>query len=180
MYIFLRTFSVLILILIVLFVLPGFFGSAQTQFTITEQIGSPVTVVWQTMTNKDKVPEWNRDISRLEISDEMGYKAGAELVTYFRASPQEIYGKNKLIKIIPEQQMVLRTVSDGKKSLLRQSEKDYRLKSLRDGSTEISLTVSYEPSGFMARAMDRLYLRSQLIDDYTTQLFELRKYIEKL
>ena len=180
MIIFLRVLAVLVLVIVVLFVLAGVTGPSKSQFTITEQVNSPVTVVWQAMTNPDKIAEWNSDLSRVEMTGDGNLSVGTEYISYFRADRNQVFSREKVTKFNADQQITLAAVTGTKKSLLTNFEKDYRFKSLLDGSTEIAVTISYRPAGYFARAVDKIYLLGRMNMRYNRQLLSLKRFIEKL
>lgn len=172
--------AVLILVLLLVFVSLGVSGASKSRFTVTQQVNSPVTVVWQALTNPDKIAQWNADLARVEVPENIDLKVGTEYVSYLNADKDRVFSREKVTKIDPDQQLTLQTVTGTKKSLLNNFEKEYRFKSLLDGSTEIAVTISYQPAGYFARAMDRIYIQGRMSERYSRQLLNLKRFIEKL
>ena len=170
----------MILVILLLFVVSGIAGPGKNQFTVTQQVNSPVTVVWQAMINPDKIAVWNDDLSRVELSGEGQLSAGTEFISYIKADKDQVLSREKVLKIQTDQQFTLQAVPGTKKSLLGGLEKDYRFKSLLDGSTEIAVTISCQPAGYLARAVNRFYIQDKMAERYSRQLLSLKKYIEKL
>jgi len=162
------------------FVSLGVSGASKSRFTVTQQVNSPVTVVWQALTNPDKIAQWNADLARVEVPENIDLKVGTEYVSYLNADKDRVFSREKVTKIDPDQQLTLQTVTGTKKSLLNNFEKEYRFKSLLDGSTEIAVTISYHPAGYFARAMDRIYIQGRMSERYSRQLLNLKRFIEKL
>ena len=180
MYGFIRIFAVIIIVLVFLFTAIGFMAPAETSFSISEQIGSPVTVVWRTLINDVKTPEWNAQVARINILGGSGYRDGAELNVFLRDAGKEVLTRAKIVSFVPEKKLVFLELPVSKKPLLRKQKRAYELKSLLDGSTELSVSISYETAGFITRVLDRLYLRGLLMNTHRMELRQLKRHIENL
>jgi len=155
-------------------------ASDETSFTVSEQIGSPVTVVWRTLINQDKTPEWNNQISRIKIVNGKRYQKGTELIVFLQDGSQEVETRVEIISIVPEKKLVFLDIPGKKEPLLRSHQRAYQLKSLLDGSTELSVSISYKAAGFITRVFDRIYLRGFLMNAERSELLKLKRYIENL
>jgi uncharacterized protein YndB with AHSA1/START domain len=175
-----RIIAVVIVLIVILFAVIGFTASDETEFIVSEQIGSPVTVVWRTLISSEKTPEWNRQISRVRNLTEKKYQNGTELVIYLRDADQEIEHRVKIVSFVPEKKLVFLDIPQKNKPLLRNFQREYQLKSLLDGSTELSVTIKYNAASFITRIFDRLYLRGSIMNMQRRELLELKRYIENL
>jgi len=177
-YTFFRFAAVFILIFFLLLCLLGLFGPGETSFSIGEQIGSPATVVWRTLINADKTAEWDNEISRIVISGGKRYGKNVELSFYLSGNRNEIAKKEKISGFDPEKGITFEEVPYQKKLLLKNHKRSYQLKSLLDGSTEIQVFVSYSAGSFITRALDRIYLKSHIMNKHRAHLRNLKRYIE--
>ena len=171
-------FSFIIILLLLIFV--GLFTSGETQISLNEIIEGPPTVVWQTLIDVERTPEWDPGVAKIRIANEANLKKGAEIDFYAGIALDEIVYKERIVTFVPDKHIVFRDVNYKNKPLQKNYIRDYSLKSLLDGSTELSVTVHYTSGSLITRILDRIYLRGQTMSRYRSQLSGLKKYIENL
>ncbi len=180
MYTFLRIIGYSIIILLVLFSSIGFFASPETTFTINEIIESPSKIVWRTLIDIERVPEWDTAVAKIRISNGGVLNKNSEIDYYSGGEIDEIIYREKIIAFVPDKRIVYRDINHLKIPLQQNFIRDYTLKNLLDGSTELSVTVHYTCGSFVTRILDRLYLRGHTMTRHRRQISGLKSYIENL
>ena len=180
MYTLLRIIGFTFIVLLLLLGLIGFFTSPEIQFSISEIIESPPTVVWQTLINVDRVPEWDPGVAMIRISNAKSLKKDAEIDYYSGGDIDEIIYKERIITFVPDKRIVFRDINHKKIPLQKNFIRDYTLKALLDGSTELSVTVHYTCASYITRILDRIHLRGHTMAKQRRQLYGLKSYIENL
>lgn len=178
MYNFFRIVGFSFITILLLLIIVGLFTSAETQFTLNEIIESPPTVVWRTLIDVERTPDWDPGVEKIRIASGANLKKGAEIDFYAGNALEEIIYKERIVTFVPDRHIVFRDVNYKKKPLQKNYIRDYSLKSLLDGSTELSVTVHYTSGSLITRILDRIYLHGHTMSRYRGQLSGLKKYIE--
>jgi uncharacterized protein YndB with AHSA1/START domain len=163
-----------------LLVISGLVTSGETQFTLTEIIESPATVVWRTLIDLERIPEWDASVAKVQLANASVLKKGSEIDYYGGYNRQEIIYKERIVTFVPDKKIIFRDVNYRKIPLQSNYIRDYSLKSLLDGSTELSITVHYTCGSLITRIMERIYLRGHTMSKHRKQLNSLKRYIENL
>ena len=180
MYTLLRIIGFTFIVLLLLLGLVGLFSSPETQFSISEIIESPPTVVWGTLINVDRISEWDPGVVMLRISNAQSLKKDAEINYYSGGDIEEVVYKERITSFVPDKRIVFRDIKHKKIPLQKNFIREYTLKSLLDGSTELSVTVHYTCGSYITRILDRIYLRGHTMAKHRRQLHGLKSYIENL
>lgn len=180
MYTFFRVIGYTFIILLILFGIIGLFASPESQFSLNEIIESPATIVWRTMIDVDRISEWDPTGVSIRISNSSSLRKDSEIDYYANNISMEIIYKERVTGYIPDRRITYRDIIHRKIPLQQNFIRDYTLKSLLDGSTELSITVHYTCGSFITRILDRIYLRGYTMTKYRNQLNSLRNYIENL
>jgi hypothetical protein len=64
--------------------------------------------------------------------------------------------------------------------VLKEYQTEYTLKRLLDGTTEISVTISYRTVGFITKIYNQIYLRGKIGSSAERNLARLKDSIEKM
>jgi uncharacterized membrane protein len=176
---FFRILGFVLIVIILLLVGVGLFSSPETRFTLNENIESPVTVVWRTLLDTDHIPGWISNSTKVEVTHMSQLKLNAEITYFVPAANNEVIYKERLVNFIPDKRITFRDIHAGKIPLQKNYIRDYQLKSLLDGSTEINATIQYTCNGIIPRILDRLYLRAANMATFREQLKYIKRHIEK-
>ena len=68
MYNFFRIVGFSFITILLLLIIVGLFTSAETQFTLNEIIESPPTVVWRTLIDVERTPDWDPGVEKIKIA----------------------------------------------------------------------------------------------------------------
>ena len=174
----LRTLAIILIGFILLCFVIGFTNEPQTEFHYTQVVNSPSTIVWQTLTNPRHMSEWMQEV-RVVTGPSQPHKA-ALYRFYFQDYDTHAFHEEKVDIYNPENRISFLRVENRNKPLLSSYLKLYELKPLRDGTTEITIKLSYRSNSFLTIVYDRLYLRERIKNQVKLDLENLRKKLEKV
>ena len=174
-------------ILAVIFILIGLFVTiigittpADTGFSHTEVILSPVPVVWQVLTDPDRMPRWQPDLIRVAAEPGGPPREGTILKVFSRSYDPGLYHQDKIIRLVPEKNLTLMRIRSEQNTVLRDFSRVYELKRLLDGTTEVTCRVFYRCPGFLSRVYNRLYQQRLLENRNRESIRRLKALIEKV
>jgi len=166
--------------MIVFLIFVGLTAEPETQISCTEIINSPVTIVWQILTDPDRMPEWYDQAFRVELDGKNPMEKNAVLILYYSRSRESNFNKVKVENFDAEKQLSLKKSDAGSTYLLKDYKQDFKLKSLLDGTTEITCHLSYQPATFFTRIFNKLFLQKKLDNQCSAMLHKLKLVIEKV
>jgi hypothetical protein len=171
-----RTVAICFLIFILFISLIGIFSTPETTITFASVIESPRAIVWQYLTNTDRIVQWRKDIRNLDILNmkEMGNGALLKFVQ------NKIEYHEQVIEWLPEKKVILQRIDDLNYPLLHNVLTSIEIKGLIDGSTEINIVIKYNVRTFFSKIYNKIYLRNYFIEQYENQLLVLKKVLEKV
>jgi len=156
----------------------GFFYSGTTTISSSSQIESPKTVVWRTLINPHKIPKWDTDIQHVKVEGRNLIRDGAIIFYYLNTPFAEVGLKEKVVYFNPEIKLSLLDILNKRSMLQNKFIKEFILKTLLDGSTEITLLTSYQSASFFVKIFDRIYLRRHIDYKSTKKLKYFKRLIE--
>ena len=110
-----KLFAILCVAFILFLSLIGFLSRPEENLTFTVLIESPSTVVWQYLTDPDKILQWRKDMDKLEILYRQEIKDGAVLRFYH----ENLECQEKIIEWVPENKMMLQRIGKTSYPLLK-------------------------------------------------------------
>jgi uncharacterized membrane protein len=176
----LRILAILIFMILVFLIFIGLVAEPETQISCTEIINSPVTIVWQILTNPDQMPDWYDHAYRVELEGKNSIEKDAVLNLYFSRSRDSNFNKIKVENFVIEKHLSLKKIGEGSTNLLKDYKQDFKLKSLLDGTTEVTCQISYRPATFFTRIFNKLLLQKELDNQCSDMLSKLKLVIEKV
>ena len=91
-----------------------------------------------------------------------------------------IYHEAEITKVEDDKSLTFARIGKHANPLLKEYQTSYNLKRLLDGTTEISVTISYSTVGFITKIFNQIYLRGRLGSRSERNLAMLRDSIEKM
>jgi carbon monoxide dehydrogenase subunit G len=180
MYNILKLLAILFLLTLIFLVIIGLTAKPESSVNCTEIIRSPATVVWQILTDPDKMPQWYGGIEKVELEKRQSIEKNVDLRLFDPKLGNGIYYRVRIEDFVLEKQISLIRIGSGSNKLLQDYKQDFQLKSLLDGTTEISYKISYRSATFLTRIFNKLYLRKELQNQGIERLHKLKQVIEKV
>jgi hypothetical protein len=156
----------------------GLLVRPHTYITRTLIIESPVNVVWRQLLNYHDYQVWQQDIKKAVLNSGGELSEGASIRFYHKAYENEISHEERIVTLENDNKLSFLREGLNENPLLKDFKTTYLLKRLLDGTTEISVSVSYQTEGFVTRIYNQLFLRSAYADICDKNLAALRKLIE--
>lgn len=137
-------------------------------------------VVWQILTDPDQMPQWYGEVERVELEKRQPVDKDVVLRLYDPKLGNGKYYEVKVTEFIPEKHISLLKIGLGSNKLLRDYKQDFQLKTLLDGTTEITHKISYHSATFFTCIFSKLYLQKELKNRGIERLRRLKQVIEKV
>lgn len=151
-----------------------------TYFTKTQIIKSPISVVWRKLIDVENYPSWQLSVRKVVFTDGLVVKEGDILHFYMTDYDSTIYHEAKITKIEDDKSFTYKRIGKHVSPLLKEYQTSYSLKRLLDGTTEISVTVSYQSIGFITKIYNQIFLRGNLGSHTERNLAMLKSSIENM
>jgi uncharacterized membrane protein len=174
----LKFFSILLLASLILTVILGLFVRPNTYITRAVVIESPVNVVWRHLLDYNNYKIWQKGIKKVVLNNGDALWEGAALRFYSVDYESEIAHEERVVKLENDNQISFIREGQNENDLLKDFQTTYLVKRLLDGTTELSVRISYHTTSFVTRIYNQLYLRSSYTEDCEKNLAALRKLIE--
>jgi uncharacterized membrane protein len=155
-------------------------STSETQISYTKVIKSPNAIVWRTLLNLEKMPQWNGDLNKSELEKGDLLKVGAVIKSYLNAKDDNLYYREEIIELISEKNLALLRIMDSQSNHLTKHRLDFQLKPLLDGSTEVTLLLSYRVNSVIMKIYNAFYLKRVLESKVTNRLDRFKQIIENV
>jgi uncharacterized membrane protein len=177
---FIKIFSIIIMATILILVIVGILAPRNTYFTRTQIIKGPISVVWRNLTDVENYPTWQLAVRNVVLKDGRKLREGSILQFYMADYDPGIYHETEITKFEEGKLFTYIRTGTHVNPLLKEYQVSYSLKRLLDGTTEISVTISYHTYGFFTKIYNQLFLHSKLGSQAERNLGRLKSSIEKL
>jgi uncharacterized protein YndB with AHSA1/START domain len=161
-------------------VIVGILAPKDTHFTKTQIIKGPISVVWRQLTDVENYPVWQLSVRRVVLKDGLTPGEGNIIQFYMTDYDSTIYHEAEITKVEDDKSFTFARTRSTISPLLKEYQTSYSLKRLLDGTTEISVTTSYNTVGFITKIYNQIYLRGKLGSRAERNLTMLRNSIEKM
>ncbi len=175
-----RIFSVVIIASILILVVIGILAPKNTYFTKTQIIKSPISVVWRKIIDIENYPTWQSSVKMVVLKNGSYLSEGKILRFYMADYDTAIFHEAEITKYEDDKTFTYARTGANKSPLLKEYQTSYSLKRLLDGTTEISVTVSYRTIGFITKIYNQIFLRGKLGAHSERNLALLKDSIEKM
>jgi uncharacterized protein YndB with AHSA1/START domain len=176
----LNIFAFFLILVAVIFIIIALISASEHQISYTRVIKSPNPIVWRTLLNIDKIPQWNSDLIKVELEKGTFLEVGTIMKCYLDAKDDNLYYREEVTQVIDEKKLSLQMIMDNQSNHLSEHTLDFQLKPLLDGSTEITLLLSYKINSIITKIYNVLYLNRALEHKIITRLNSLKKIIENV
>jgi uncharacterized membrane protein len=177
---FFKIFSIVIIATIFILVVIGILAPKSTYFTKTQIIKSPISVVWRKLVDVENYPTWQPSIKRVEIKNGSTLSQGKNLRFYMAEYDSTVYHETEIIKYENDKTFTFARTGNNVSPLLKEYQTTYSLKRLLDGTTEISVTISYQTIGLITKIYNQVLLRGRFISRSERNLALLKYSIEQM
>jgi hypothetical protein len=149
-----------------------------TYFTKTQIIKSPVAVVWRNLVDVDNYPAWQFSLKKAVIINGSTLDKDKHIRFYMTDYDSTMYHESQITNYEEDKTFTLTRTGNNISPFLKDYQTSYSLKRLLDGTTEISITVSYKTIGIITQIYNQIYLRSNLGSLSEQNLTMLKNSIE--
>lgn len=166
--------------MIVILVVIGMLAPNNTYFTKTQIIESPISVVWRKVVDVENYPTWQSSVKKVELQDRLTLGEGNKLRFYMMTYDSSVYHEVEILKFEDDKTFAFERTGKNVVPFLKEYQTSYNLKKLLDGTTEISVTVSYQTIGIITKIYNQIILRGKLGSQYSENIALLKSSIEKM
>jgi uncharacterized membrane protein len=177
---FIKIFSIILIAIILILVIIGILAPRNTYFTRTQIIKGPISVVWRKLTDIENYPTWQLAVRSVILKDGSKLREGSILQFYMADYDPGMYHETVITKLEDGKLLTYARIGTHASPLLKEYQVSYSLKRLLDGTTEISVTISYHTYGFFTKIYNQLFLHSHLGSQAERNLVRLKSSIEKM
>jgi hypothetical protein len=175
-----KIFSMVIIGAILILVIIGMLAPKNTYFTKTQIIKSPISMVWRKIVDFENYQTWQSSVKKVELQSGLTPGEGKNLRFYMVNYDSSVYHEEEIIKYEDDKTLTIARTGKNVVPFLREYQTSYSLKRLLDGTTEISVTVSYQTVGIITKIYNQIFLRGKLGSQYLRNLDTLKSSIEKM
>lgn len=175
-----KIFSIIIISTILILVFIGILAPKNTYFTKTQIIKGPISVVWRKLVDVENYPTWQPSVRSVVLSNSQNLKEGSILHFYMVKYDSTTYHEEKIINLQDDNALTCVRTGRNASPVLKDYQTNYSLKRLLDGTTEISVTISYNTRGFITKMYNQIYLRGAIGSTTENNLVRLRDSIERM
>ena len=175
-----KIFSVVLIATILILVVIGILAPKNTYFTKTQIIKGPVSVVWRQLKDVENYPKWQLSVKTVTLKDGQSPGEGSIIHFYMSDYDSTIYHEAEITKVEDDKSLTFVRIGKHVNPLLKEYQTSYSLKRLLDGTTEISVAISYRTVGFITKIYNQIYLRGKLGSRAERNLSMLKASIENM
>jgi len=177
---FFKIFAIIIIVVILILLIIGILAPKNTYFTKTQIIKSPVSVVWRKLVDVDNYPTWQFSVKRAEIINGSTLGKDKNIRFYMADYDSTMYHEAQITKYEDDKTFAFSRTGNNVSPFLKEYQTSYTLKRLLDGTTEISVTISYKTIGIITQIYNQIFLRSKLGSQAERNLTLLKNSIEEM
>ncbi len=177
---FLKIIAITIIIILVTVLSIGVLAPSKTYFTRTLIIKIPLSVVWRHILDVENYPDWQVGTGNVEINKGKVLAVNKTLRFYLTDYDSLVFHEETITALENDRLITFLRRGINENPLLNEFQTSYTLKRLLDGTTEVSVSVSYYTSSLMAKIYNQLLLRMTLGNRYEENLVQLRNLCEDI
>ncbi len=177
---FFKIFSIIIIVLILILVVIGILAPKNTYFTRTQIIKSPISMVWRKVVDVENYQTWQSSVKKVELKSGLTPGEGKNLRFYMTNYDSSVFHEVEILKYENDKTFTFARTGKNVIPFLKGYQTSYSLKRLLDGTTEISVTVSYQTIGILTKIYNQIFLRGKLGSQYSRNLAMLKSSIEEM
>jgi hypothetical protein len=173
-----RLSAAIFILLLIIMISIGIFAPKYTYLSRTQVIKSPVNLVWRQIITIDNYTKWQRDLKKVTLNKGDQLWNGATVRFYRKEYEASVFHEEQVTAMESDKSITLQRTGLNENPLLRDYQTSYSLKPLLDGTTEITIEISYQPASFVTRIYNQLLLKSSISSICNENLIALRDLIE--
>jgi hypothetical protein len=137
-------------------------------------------VVWRKIIDVQNYPEWQSSVKKVTVKDGQAVIQGKTLQFFMTDYDNAIFHEAEITKLEVDKIFAFKRKGSRVSPLLEEYLTTYSLKRLLDGTTEVSVTISYNSRGFITKIYNQIFLRGNLGSEADRNLIMLKDSIEKM
>ncbi len=173
-----KIFAVIFVVTIVIMISIGIFAPQNTYLSRTQVIKSPVNVVWRQIVTIENYASWHTHLKKVMLNKGNQLWEGATVRFFLKDYESSIFHEEQVTVLEPDKKLTLQRTGLNENPLLRDYRTSYKLKPLLDGTTEITIEISYRPASFVTRIYNQFLLKSIIGNTCGNNLIALRDLME--
>jgi len=170
--------AVIFVVILIAMVSIGIFAPKNTYISSTQVIKSPVNVVWRQLISVENYTSWQANLNKVLLNKGSQLWEGATVRFFMKDYETSIFHEEQVTNLESDKKLTLKRIGLNENPLLRDYQISYNLKPLLDGTTEITIEVSYRPASFVTRIYNQFLLKSSINNVCDKNLLALRDLIE--
>jgi len=137
-------------------------------------------MVWRKVVDVENYQTWQSSVKKVELLSGLKPGEGKNLRFYMTDYDSSVFHEVEILKYENDKTFTFARTGKNVIPFLKEYQTSYSLKRLLDGTTEISVTVSYQTIGIITKIYNQIFLRGKLGSRYTQNLAMLKSSIEKM
>ena len=175
-----KIIAIAIIVILVTVLCVGVLAPSKTYFTKTLVIKSPLSLIWRHIVDVENYSSWRLGVKNVEINKGKNLAVSKTLRFYLSDYDSSMFHEETIIALENDRLITFLRSGINENPLLKEFQSSYTLKRLLDGTTEVSVAVSYHTSSLMTKIYNQLYLRMALGDECEENLTQLRNLCENM
>jgi hypothetical protein len=159
-------------------IIVGIFAPKNTYLSRTQVIKSPVGVVWRQLVTIENYASWQSQIEKVTNNNGGQVAEGTILLFFMKNYEQSVFHEVQVTDYEPDKKLTIERIGVNENPLLKEYKTNFNLKPLLDGTTEITIEITYKPASFVTRIYNQLYLKGSISNICEKNLLALRDLIE--
>lgn len=174
-----KIFAVIFLASLIVMISIGILAPKNTYLSRTQVIKSPVSVVWRQLINTTNYISWQANLEKVLLNKGEQLWEGAKVRYFMKNYDVSIFHEEQVVLIESDKKLTFERTGLNENPLLRDYQTSFNLKPLLDGTTELTVEITYRPASFVTRIYNQLYLKETIGNTWKDNLIALREIIEK-
>jgi len=174
----LKIFAALFVMAILIMISIGVFAPRNSYLTRTQVIKSPVNVVWRQLITIENYAIWQKNLDKVMLNKGEKLWTGATVRYYMKEYEALLFHEEQVTVLETDKKLTMDRVGLNENPLLKDFQTSYNLKRLLDGTTEITVEITYRPASFVTRIYNQLHLKARISNICEENLLALRDLIE--
>lgn len=177
---FIKIFSIVIISIILVLLIIGILAPRSTYFTKTQIIKSPISVVWRKLVDVENYPTWQPSVKKVQLKSGRTLGKDKSLRFFLTEYDSSVYHEAEVTTFEDDKALTYTLTGNNTSTFLKDYQTSYSIKRLLDGTTEISVTVSYQTIGMITKIYNQIFLRGKLGSRSERNLAMLKTSMENM
>lgn len=173
-----KLISIILFIVIILLLAVGILSGFETDTKVSITIDAPRNVTWKRIIDYGEYSKWFFSGAKIISNDAIPLQRNSVLTVYPAMGTGTISTEYKILEYLPEKKITVRNLGKMQIPLVRDKIITIELKSLPDGSSEVSWLETYSVKTFIGKIFNQLYYRHYKKTIAVNALRQLKRLIE--